>query len=470
MSRVKRPRLSTEPDRISTAAYAASQPLFSTLRNATDSVDAQKASLTTARDVVQQLHVKIDTGEAKRHETYMHHVVSAWEAATEAYCKVFEELCNVTRADDSEGRPQGKRHDEFVKILETARHARDAVKDHAPAKDEDEDAIAAAWEDEFYKGVHVKSKAPPEPLVQSIGKKRRLADAEPLPEAYPHQRVDQSDEDEIVVKHNSALKKAAPSAESDKPPTKMPPQKSLSDETIRYGRLDPSKIIWENGKLKVPFERLSPDERKAWSVIKQRQKRQIRRTKVKTNRAKGPATARDNEELEQHTEANQDDAFLQDNKSNFSVPGPSPTNRHEPSIPAVEYEDVSAEVEARLKAKAEKKAQDKIKKAEKKRKRESKDSFAGVEQEDSETLPKGDADAKDKPVKPAKKKSKTAADSGISVDGTPVDAKGGDVTKADKAPRKIQKRKNGAEEEDGDEIKVAEAPVKQTAKKRTRHF
>ena len=428
--------------------------------------------MTTARDVVQQLHVKIDTNDAERHESYMQNVVSAWEAATEAYCKVFEELCNVTRADDSEGRPQGKRHEEFAKILVTARQARDAVKGYAPAKAEEEEAVTAAEKDDFSDGVHVETTTNTKPATQANDKKRKLADAEPLPDVYPHQRVDQSDEDEIVVKHNPVPKKAAPPAKVAQPSkTKTPPQKSLLDDTIRYSRLDPTKIIWENGQLKVPFERLSPDERNAWSVIKHRQKRQIRRTKVKSNRAKGPPAAEDDAEAKQEVEPDDYAVPTHDGKPESSVPTPTPAAGHEEGVPAVEYEDVSAEVEARLKAKAEKKAQEKAKKSEKKRKRESKDSFVNpvAEQQELEAAPEGEAESKDKPVKPAKKKSKKAADSGVSVNGTPVD---GNIegAKVKKAPRKIQKRKNGGEEEDGDEIKVAEAPAKSTAKKRTRHF
>ncbi|KAK4632363.1 hypothetical protein CLAFUW4_03637 [Fulvia fulva] len=469
MSRVKRPRLSTEPDRTSTAAYAASQPLFSTLKNATVTVDSQKAGLTTARDVVQQLHVKIDTGDAERHEAYMQNVVSAWEAATEAYCKVFEELCNVTRADDSEGRPPRKRHEEFAKILETARRARDAVKDYAPAKVEEGDVSAAAEKDDFSDEVRVETTSKAEKVSQTNGKKRKLADAEPLPDAYPHQRADQSDEDEIIVKHTTVPTKTAPPAQVTKAAkTKTPPQKSLLDDTIRYSRLDPTKIIWENGKLRVPFERLSPDERKAWTVIKQRQKRLKTRTKIKSNRAEGPSAAREDAEAKQEVNTDKDAVHTQDDKPGSSVPTPTPANGQDESVPVVEYEDVSAEVEARLKAKAEKKAQEKAKKSEKKRKRESKDSFVnpGAEIEDPEAVPEGEADSKDKAAKPAKKKSKKSADSGVSTNGAPTD----DAMKVKKAPRKIQKRKNVVEEEDGDEIKVAAAPAKQSAKKRTRHF
>jgi len=118
MARTKKQR------RESTAAYAASQPLFDALRKATIQIDAQKARLCKARDMVQQLHVKhqsiMDKDDAKNHKRYIAYVVKAWRDATRMYSEVFEELVQLTAENESEGRGVLEGHYGLVALLNGA--------------------------------------------------------------------------------------------------------------------------------------------------------------------------------------------------------------------------------------------------------------------------------------------------------------------------------------------------------------
>ncbi|KAK5119072.1 hypothetical protein LTR62_000283 [Meristemomyces frigidus] len=111
-------------DRETTAAYAASQPLFNAIRNAATKAGEQKLRLERARDLVQTIHVRlVDVNEndaAQTHEQYMVALIRAWASATEAYHSIFEELCNVTAADASEGRQESDGHEHFKAMAESA--------------------------------------------------------------------------------------------------------------------------------------------------------------------------------------------------------------------------------------------------------------------------------------------------------------------------------------------------------------
>ncbi|KAK0288255.1 hypothetical protein LTR91_009323 [Friedmanniomyces endolithicus] len=122
------------PDREVTAAYAASQQLFDALKAATDRAGEQRIHLAKARDTVQNLHVNLvdttKTDDAQKHELYVDCLMKAWTSATEAYCKVFEELCNVSAADATVGRAAGKGHEQFKVMAGTATAASEQAKSY----------------------------------------------------------------------------------------------------------------------------------------------------------------------------------------------------------------------------------------------------------------------------------------------------------------------------------------------------
>ncbi|KAK5730996.1 hypothetical protein LTR15_000934 [Elasticomyces elasticus] len=128
---------SQKPDREATAAYAASQALFSALRSASDEISKQKAHLAKARDIVQTLHVKlVDTtniDDSEKHDQYMECVVKAWMSATEAYCNIFTELCAITAPDPAVGRAAGRGYEQFKVMERLAATAMYQVKEY-PAK------------------------------------------------------------------------------------------------------------------------------------------------------------------------------------------------------------------------------------------------------------------------------------------------------------------------------------------------
>lgn len=122
------PMRAKRPVREINAAYAASQPLFDALRKGGSRSDQSKIHLAKARDTVQKLHVKlVDTNkadDAAKHEQYVHCIVKAWTNATEIYCEIFDELCNISAADPAQGREAGARHEQFKAMAETAAAAR----------------------------------------------------------------------------------------------------------------------------------------------------------------------------------------------------------------------------------------------------------------------------------------------------------------------------------------------------------
>ena len=120
---------STKPDRETTAAYAASQPLFDVLRAAEQKVEEQRIHLTKARDLVQNVHVKlVDT------TNIADCVMSAWAGATEAYTAIFDELRSSTAADPSEGKAAQKQHEHFRSMASSAYAAKKQATCYRDAK------------------------------------------------------------------------------------------------------------------------------------------------------------------------------------------------------------------------------------------------------------------------------------------------------------------------------------------------
>ncbi|KAK5687388.1 hypothetical protein LTS10_001526 [Elasticomyces elasticus] len=282
---------SQKPDRESTAAYAASQPLFSALRSASDEISKQKAHLAKARDIVQTLHVKlVDTtniDDSEKHDQYMECVVKAWTSATEAYCNIFTELCAITAPDPAVGRVAGRGYEQFKVMARLATTASYQVKEY-PAKQTSGASAGATLEPST-----------------ALGKRTR--DADELGQA-----VDQGSKRsrkrarQLARKHSDM---GANGGAESKHGVKTEPNGEVKTE------VEPEVNVKKEPNVKIKREPASPEQ--------------------------------------DHVD-------------------PEPVSAgKENSVPAVEYEDASAEVAARLKAKEEKR---KAKKEEKKRKRDSGDS------------------------------------------------------------------------------------------------
>lgn len=380
--------MSRKRQKLDNAAYAASQPLFSALRNATTtSIPAQTASLTTARDVVQSLHVEIaDTdnthNDISRHEQYMDSAVKAWGSAVDAYCEIFTEMVKITGSEPSKGREEGSRHREFVAMLDSAKRAKDVV-------------------EEYRKTEEV---------------------------AHSEERSDESSEIEVTNTKNTQNKRPQGSgasipngvskegshAEYQRPADAQKP--SALSGNIRYDTTG-KKLLWENGELKVPYLSLDLADRRAWDLIKRKAKRKSRHQALK--KARATTNAGEGAQADETPETAQDTTAAD--------------TQHQPDsgIGNVDYEDVSAEVERRMKAKADKKAAEKAKKSEKKRKRESADSTTAV------AVP-AEAESITVTQKPTKKKAKKEAseESEIQVNGAGKDA--GPKVATGKLPKRKQ--------------------------------
>ncbi|KAK3112352.1 hypothetical protein LTR53_011462 [Teratosphaeriaceae sp. CCFEE 6253] len=133
-------RTKSKPDRASTTAYAASQPLFDALNSASHKSKDQRIYLTKARDLVQNIHVKLvdvtNIDASKKHEQYVECMVKAWTSATEAYCSIFEELCKITGPDAAEGRQGSREHKQFKAMANLAAGAHRQASSYSTTKAE----------------------------------------------------------------------------------------------------------------------------------------------------------------------------------------------------------------------------------------------------------------------------------------------------------------------------------------------
>ncbi|KAK5735670.1 hypothetical protein LTR17_008021 [Elasticomyces elasticus] len=357
---------SQKPDRESTAAYAASQPLFSALRSASDEISKQKAHLAKARDIVQTLHVKlVDTtniDDSEKHDQYMECVVKAWTSATEAYCNIFTELCAVTAPDPAVGRVAGRGYEQFKVMERLAATASYQVKEY-PAKQTS--------------GVSAGAKLEP---PTALGKRARDADE-------VGQAGDQGSKRSRKRARQLARKTSDTGANGG----------AESKHEVKTEKVEP------NGEVKTEVE---PEVN-----VKKEPNVKIKREPVSPE--------------QDHVD-------------------PEPVSAgKENSVPAVEYEDASAEVAARLKAKEEKR---KAKKEAKKRKRDSGDS-AVTEPTTTEKPSKKKAKVVEETVSEKAKETPSKAEAapisnGGAVQEQQVKRKGDDGTgKGDAGPKKRKKVK-----------------------------
>ncbi|KAI6911442.1 hypothetical protein KC318_g774 [Hortaea werneckii] len=282
--------------RNATAAYAASQPLFEALQAGNMRINEQKVHITRARNLVQNLHVKLTEingqDESAKHDYYMDCVVKAWRSATQTYEAIFRELMTLNAADASEGREASKRYEEFAALATTARQVSEVACEfplHGPP----------SW-----------------PEAPSTPEKRKRS------------REEEHDES--------------------------------SDVKMDTGTDAPEKEGSDGGQAKD--NKQTQQNEGAEKTLSKHQRKRLRK--------KHPAADHKDSESNHHPSSTNAPTQPPSN------PNPPPTSslgkeNHTP-IAGVEYEDVSAEVEARLKAKAEKRQ---AKKTEKKRKRESGDSL-----------------------------------------------------------------------------------------------
>jgi len=407
--------------RESTAAYAASQPLFDALRNGTSRITEQEAHLTQARDTVQQLHVKLvntnGVNDQDKHDHYMDCAVKAWRSATETYSAIFDELANVTAADASEGRDAGKRHEEFKSLARSAAAEKTLAMSFALANDNAQakgtPTKRARVEDEQDEDDESDDAASSEPTPQNAKKDRTPSN--------PH----------LLALHG---KRRLPADEDE---DKATPAKTVKLSDKGGQDVSGKKVLWERGpeKLNVPFATLGADEKKAWKAEKARQKREKNRAK----KAGSAPTADPNGTSQVANGSVGGDEDMHDADKPGLAQGYIPLDAEpvpvsagkENAVPVVEYEDVSAEVEVRLKAKEDRK---KAKKSEKKRKRESGDSM--IEPAPIHVVP-------EKPVKKRPKFETVAGGQANGLGSEKVEKRKSEAANADEAAGGRKKRKKG---------------------------
>ena len=307
-------------DRESKAAFAASQPMFDTLRHARDRLPDQGMYLTVAANLVQQLHVglKIDDGNnhVERHAKYMDAIVEAWRAATDTYCQIFSQLTSITADKPEEGRRAATSHADFEKMLQSAQQAQKIANEYPLAREKPD--IPTAPSDNNIKVEAETSSSSSSDSNSDEPESSMFPPSQPTPTPAP--------------------KKSYPNTKYDK---------------------SGSRLLWQSGELRVPISTLTNDERKEWAVVHKRLERMNAKKKV-ASIAKG---AKVNGSSNLGTAPN-------------GVVAPQTTGTKVKSQAAGDSKEQDLEtlkeIEARIKAKEEAK---RAKKAEKKRKRESTDSF-----------------------------------------------------------------------------------------------
>lgn len=299
----------SKPSRETSAAYAASQPLFDALRSAVSRIDEQRKQLEIARDIVQSLHVKLAAdGQAEyqnAHVRYIHAVVKASRSASQSFANVFEELAKLTAAEPDEGKEERQEHHVFTTMGTMAKAIEDGAEAYLSQNEQRAFSVSPLLDDEGRDEVEM----------------RDVGESEDNKDAAEGGRV----EDEDIHAMNG---------------------QQHNKMTGTTGAATPN----------VPLRTLNASEETAWKAERARQKREKRREKRRhLKREKAGAQVAVN---------GQQSGLDPDVVGLDGGVGGSGTG--------VQYDDMSAEVDARLKAKEEARAS---KKKERKRKRESVDSF-----------------------------------------------------------------------------------------------
>lgn len=343
----------SRPDTQETAAYAASQPLFDVLRGAISRIDEQKQHLTGAKDTVQHIHVKVPQEHIENNgilrNDYRDALVTAWKVTTESYVRIFEQLCELTGPDPASGREAEDSYVGFQKLLYTAEAARTVAFEQDAENEKARGKADSSSESESSAPSKVATPNKNNQTPAAVASSKRAAPSETSPSQQDVQRP--------VKKQRTTTSEASSTPAAEKATSQTKEQPSVN--TVQ--RLKPKQI------------------------------RKERKQRIQAHR----------EQQEQQQAA--------------SMPPPAAVQPPQPGTTVIQaqYEDVSAEVDARLRAKEEQK---KAKKQAKKRKRDSQGSHI-LEAEPGAEKEAAEARRKLLAQKPAKKRSKSENGEGVRVDG-----------------------------------------------------
>jgi len=344
----------SRPDTQETAAYAASQPLFDVLRGAISRIDEQKQHLTGAKDTVQHIHVKVPQEHIENNgilrNDYRDALVTAWKVTTESYVRIFEQLCELTGPDPASGREAEDSYVGFQKLLYTAEAAR-----------------TVAFEQD-----------------EENNKARGKADSSSESESSAPSKVTTPNKNKQTPVAAASSKRAAPSETSPSQQDVQRPVKKQRTTTSEASNTPAAENATSQTK-----------EQPAVNTVQRLKPKQIRK------------------ERKQRIQAHREQQEQQLQQQAAAMPPPPVQPPQPTTIIQAQYEDVSAEVDARLRAKEEQK---KAKKQAKKRKRDSQGSHI-LEAEPGAEKEAAEARRKLLAQKPAKKRSKSENGEGVRVDG-----------------------------------------------------
>ena len=342
----------SRPDTQETAAYAASQPLFDVLRGAISRIDEQKQHLTGAKDTVQHIHVKVPQEHIENNGTLRND-----------YRDPLVTAWKVTT-------------ESYVRIFEQLCEL--TGPDPASGREAEDSYVG------FQKLLYTAEAARTVAFEQDAEneKARGRADSSSESESSAPSKVTTPNKNKQTPVTVASSKRAAPSETS--------PSQQDVQRPVKKQRTTTSEASSTPAAEKATTQTKEQPSATTVQRLKPKQIRKERKQRIQAHR----------EQQEQQQTA--------------AMPPPAAVQPPQPTtIIQAQYEDVSAEVDARLRAKEEQK---KAKKQAKKRKRDSQGSHI-LEAEPGAEKEAAEARRKLLAQKPAKKRSKSENGEGVRVDG-----------------------------------------------------
>lgn len=342
----------SRPDTQETAAYAASQPLFDVLRGAISRIDEQKQHLTGAKDTVQHIHVKVPQEHIENNGTLRNDYRDSLVTAWKVTTESYVRIFEQLCELTGPDPASGREAEDSYVGFQKLLYTAEAARTVAFEQDAENEKARGRADS----SSESESSAPSKVTTPNKNKQTPVTVASSKRAAPSEASPSQQDVQRPVKRHRTTTSEASSTPAAEKATTQTKEQPSAT--TVQ--RLKPKQIRKER-KQRIQAHREQQEQQQAAAM---------------------PPPA--------------------------AVQPPQPT-----TIIQAQYEDVSAEVDARLRAKEEQK---KAKKQAKKRKRDSQGSHI-LEAEPGAEKEAAEARRKLLAQKPAKKRSKSENGEGVRVDG-----------------------------------------------------
>lgn len=279
----------SKPDAQDTAAYAASQPLFDSIRDAISQLDQQRRNLASARDIVQQLHVKVPAehldGNGLKDGDYTNSLAEAWKTATESFTRIFEQLCSITGSDPATGKEAETSYAGFQALLKSAEAAKRVATGHVSQdvgkrgkrKSETEEQDEGSMEITPRKKARSTPPESPKLAAASVPASSKRAvpgpgDGQEAPRKRQRTAVEQKQEPEAAINGNSSTKRQR-RRQSVREKQKHPNQPSAKENAPITDGAQEARVQYEDVSAEVDARlKAKEDAKKAKKEAKKRKR------------------------------------------------------------------------------------------------------------------------------------------------------------------------------------------------------